>query len=235
MADKRRQITDMRMEVGGQPLRPANKARKRIGRRGGFELDRWIIRMGADGKILIDRRLERRSRREEGCLSVRWQAICHRSLICLLEIVGLVLIEAADDGSLWMAVDFHAEEEWPLDREEVGWRLPRAFFVRRIFHEQLGNGLVKALNDKKLQRMKTRCDFHGGTEVAAVLSHFDVFSVMPVGDWLAVQKNRPCDMCLVAAETDGLRFFDIPKRFPDENGYAICRSDWRRGVAFPPP
>ena len=133
------------------------------------------------------------------------------------------MIEAADDGSLWMAVDFHAEEEWPLDREEVGWRLPRAFFVRRIFHEQLGNGLVKALNDKKLQRMKAGCDFHGGTEVAAVLSHFDVFSVMPVGDWLAVQKNRPCDMCLVAAETDGLRFFDIPKRFPDENGYAVCR------------
>ena len=204
MADKWSQITDMRMEVGGQPLRPAGEARKCVGRRSGFELDGWIIRMGTDGKILIDRRLEGRSIGEEDCLAVRWNAICHRRLIGLLERISLVLIEAADDGSFWMSVDFHTEEEWPWDREEVGRWLPGTFFICRIFHEQFGNGLVKALNNKKLQGMKAGSDFHGDAEVAAIFSHFDVFSVMPVGDWLAVEKNCPCDMCLVAAETDGL-------------------------------
>ena len=122
-----------------------------------------------------------------------------------------------------MAVDFHAEEEWPLDREESNRRLPNAFLVRRVFHKQFGNGLVKALNDKKLQGVKAGCDFHGGTEIAAVLPHFDVFSVMPVGDWFTVEKNRPCDMCLIAAEANGLRLFDVPKRLPDKDGYAVCR------------
>ena len=223
MAHKRRQITDMRMEIGGQPLRPAGKARKRVGRRSGFELDGWIIRMGANGKILIDRRLEGCPKREDGHLAVWRHAICHSGLIRLLEIIGLILIEVADDGGFWLAIDFHAEEEWPLDWEEADRRLPNAFLVRRIFHKQFGNRLVKTLNDKKLQGVKAGCDFNGGTKVAAVFSHFDVLSVMPVGNWLAVEKNRPRDMCLVAAEADSLWLFDIPERLPDKDGNAVCR------------
>ena len=93
---------------------------------------------------------------------------------------------------------------------------------------------MEALDGEKLQGMEAGGDIDGGAEAAAFLADFDVSRGLPVGDWFAVEKNRPRDMRLVAAEADGLLFFDVPERLPREDGDAVGRFRRRlpSGVAF---
>ena len=82
---------------------------------------------------------------------------------------------------------------------------------------------MEALDSEKLQGVEAGGDIDGGTEAAAILADFDVSRGLPVGDRFAVEKNRPRDMRLVAAEADGLLFFDVPERLPREDGDAVGR------------